>query len=90
LRAPAHVARRVVLERKGKTLRTATTKKALITPSPTGLSGSLAAEYPVLDTVLLSLDDSKAENIVPIDIHGKSPLATAPRASRACRRPTGC
>jgi ribosome-associated protein len=30
---------------------------------------------PVLETVLASLDDSKAENIVPIDIQGKSSLA---------------
>lgn len=72
---PAHVARRVVLDRKGKTLRTATTKKAITAPSPAGLSGSIAAEHPVLDTVLQSLDDSKAENIVPIDIQGKSPIA---------------
>jgi ribosome-associated protein len=65
----------VVLDRKGKTLRTATTKKALLAPSPAGLSGTHAAEHPVLETVLSSLDDSKAENIVPIDIQGKSPLA---------------
>lgn len=29
----------------------------------------------VLNSVLASLEDSKAENIVPIDIHGKSSLA---------------
>jgi len=67
--------RHVVLERKGKTLRTATTKKAQLAPSPAGLSGTLAAENPVLETVLRSLDNSKAENIVPIDIQGKSAIA---------------
>lgn len=43
-------------------------------PSPAGLSG-LDAATPALDTVLASLDDSKAENIVSIDIQGKSSLA---------------
>src|SRR5690606_7658601 len=37
--------------------------------------GAPGAEYPVLDTVRQSLDDSKAENLVPIDIQGKSPIA---------------
>ena len=41
-------------------------------PSPVGNSGSIA--YPALRTVLDSLDDSKAENIVSIDIQGKSSL----------------
>jgi ribosome-associated protein len=36
------------------------------------LSGSAAL---ALETVLASLEDSKAENIVSIDIQGKSPLA---------------
>lgn len=35
----------------------------------------VAGSSPALDTVLASLDDSKAENIVPIDIQGKSSLA---------------
>ncbi|MBO6717196.1 MAG: ribosome silencing factor [Rhizobiaceae bacterium] len=38
------------------------------------MSGYDAAS-PVLETVLASLDDSKAENIIPIDIQGKSALA---------------
>jgi ribosome-associated protein len=56
---------------KGKTLRTALRKKAEHAPSPagTGLDASRA-----LETVLSSLDDSKAENIVSIDIHGRSSL----------------
>ncbi|MCO5162142.1 MAG: ribosome silencing factor [Mesorhizobium sp.] len=41
-------------------------------PSTVGNSGSIA--YPALRTVLDSLDDSKAENIVSIDIQGKSSL----------------
>ncbi|CDX23219.1 Ribosomal silencing factor RsfS [Mesorhizobium plurifarium] len=42
-------------------------------PSPAGISGNDAATL-ALDTVLASLEDSKAENIVPIDIQGKSSL----------------
>lgn len=63
----------VVLVRKGKTLRTAHTRKASIDPSPADLSvqhDSSAA----LDLVLGSLEASKAENVVPIDIQGKSSL----------------
>ena len=43
-------------------------------PSPVQMSGFDAAP-PVLKTALASLEDSKAEEIVPIDIHGKSSLA---------------
>ena len=43
-------------------------------PSPAGLSGTIAQTM-VLDTVVGSLEDSKAENIVPIDIQGKSAIA---------------
>jgi ribosome-associated protein len=43
-------------------------------PSPAGLS-RFDVSRPVLETVLGSLEDSKAENIVPIDIQGKSTLA---------------
>lgn len=43
-------------------------------PSPARLSGKSAANL-ALNTVLASLDDAKAENIVPIDIQGKSSLA---------------
>ena len=42
-------------------------------PSPAGISGFDASSR-ALNTVLASLEDSKAENIVPIDIQGKSPL----------------
>mgnify|MGYP002403249916 FL=1 len=43
-------------------------------PSPARLSGKSAANL-ALNTVLASLEDAKAENIVPIDIQGKSSLA---------------
>jgi ribosome-associated protein len=42
-------------------------------PSPAGMSGN-AGPSPALETVIASLDDSKAENIVSIDIQGKSSL----------------
>ncbi|MEI9404853.1 ribosome silencing factor [Mesorhizobium argentiipisi] len=42
-------------------------------PSPAGISGNDAASL-AIDTVLASLEDSKAENIVSIDIQGKSSL----------------
>jgi len=42
-------------------------------PSPAGISGDVAVSR-ALQTVLASLDDSKAENIIPIDIQGKSSL----------------
>ena len=58
---------------KGKTLRTALRKKADFLPSPAGLSGNDASTR-ALETVLVSLEDSKAENIVSIDIQGKSSL----------------
>lgn len=41
-------------------------------PSPVGTSGSNATS--ALNLVLASLEDSKAENIVSIDIHKKSSL----------------
>lgn len=43
-------------------------------PSPAGMSGNEAVSR-ALATVLASLEDSKAENIVPIDIQGKSSIA---------------
>jgi ribosome-associated protein len=63
----------VVLVAKGKTLRTALRKKADIVPSPAGIGVSDASSR-ALETVLASLEDSKAENIVSIDIQGKSSL----------------
>jgi ribosome-associated protein len=42
-------------------------------PSPAGISGMDSVSR-ALETVLASLEDSKAENIVPIDIQGKSIL----------------
>ncbi|MGO4841930.1 ribosome silencing factor, partial [Rhizobiaceae sp. 2RAB30] len=40
-------------------------------PSPAGMNDFVSR---ALKTVLASLEDSKAENIVPIDIQGKSSL----------------
>jgi ribosome-associated protein len=58
---------------KGKTLVTATTRKATA-PTQNEISGKLAAQS-VIDIVLTSLDDSKAEEMVSINIEGKSALA---------------
>jgi ribosome-associated protein len=63
----------VVLAAKGNTLRTALWKKADIVPSPAGISVNDAVSR-AIKTVLASLEDSKAENIVSIDIQGKSSL----------------
>lgn len=43
-------------------------------PSPAGISGNETVSR-AIETVLASLEDSKAENIVSIDIQGKSSLA---------------
>jgi ribosome-associated protein len=59
-------------ERK-KHLRTALRKKAEISPSPAGISRNDDASR-AIKTVLTSLEDSKAENIVSIDIQAKSSL----------------
>ncbi|MGE0282975.1 MAG: ribosome silencing factor [Rhizobiaceae bacterium] len=48
-------------------------RKADIAPSSAGISGFDASSR-ALDTVLASLEDSKAEDIVSIDIHKKSSL----------------
>lgn len=48
-------------------------KKADIQPSPAGISGDAEISR-ALDIVLASLEDSKAEDIVSIDIQGKSSL----------------
>lgn len=58
---------------KGKTLRTALPKEAETTLSPVEIGAPAPTANP-LDTVLASLEDSKAENIVPIDLRGKSAL----------------
>jgi ribosome-associated protein len=58
---------------KGKTLRTALRKKADVAPSPAGISASALSSH-AIDTVLASLEDSKAEDIVSIDIRRKSSL----------------
>ncbi len=58
---------------KGKTLRTALRKKADTTLSAVGISVSAVPSL-TIDIVLASLDDSKAEDIVSIDIRKKSSL----------------
>ncbi|WP_173934269.1 ribosome silencing factor [Chelativorans sp. Marseille-P2723] len=58
---------------KGNTLGTALQKKASISPSQAGASETSLSR--AIRTALESLEDSKAENIVSIDIQGKSPLA---------------
>jgi ribosome-associated protein len=57
---------------KGKPLRTALRKKAE-QPSPAGITRSAEPSL-ALQAVLTSLEDSKAEDIVSIDIQGKSSL----------------
>lgn len=57
-----------------KLLRTQTLKKAVAVPSPSDPDGRAVAER-ILRTVLASLDASKAEDIVSLDIKGKSALA---------------
>jgi ribosome-associated protein len=71
--SPALKGELVVLAAKGNTLRTALRKKADIVPSPAGISVNDAVSR-AIKTVLASLEDSKAENIVSIDIQGKSSL----------------
>jgi ribosome-associated protein len=55
-------------------LRTTTLKKADDAPSTPDISDTEAADR-VLELVMESLDDSKAEDIVSIDIQGKSAMA---------------
>ncbi|MFC5387663.1 ribosome silencing factor [Aquamicrobium segne] len=52
-------------------MRTAFQKKADKAPST---AGARASQSHALDIVLASLEDSKAEDIVPIDLQGKSSL----------------
>jgi len=63
----------VVLHGKEIHLRTALRKKAEVQPSPAGISRNDDASR-AIETVLASLEDSKAENIVSIDIQRKSSL----------------
>lgn len=58
---------------KGKTLTTALQKKAQQAPSPAGIDLNEPTSGPI-ETVLASLEDSKAEDIVSIDIRKKSSL----------------
>lgn len=58
---------------KGKTLRIALRNKALPSPLPAGPREHDPSSIAIA-TILASLDDSKAENIVSIDIRGKSSL----------------
>ena len=55
-------------------MRTQTLKKADTMPSPSDPHGRADADQ-ILRTVLASLDDSKAEDTVSLDIQGKSALA---------------
>ncbi|MEM6462742.1 MAG: ribosome silencing factor [Pseudomonadota bacterium] len=64
---------RLVLYRKGKTLRTAHSKGNAGSISSPALESS-AAEFHALKLVLASLEESKAEDVVSIDISGKSAL----------------
>jgi ribosome-associated protein len=63
----------VVLAAKGKTLRTALRKKADFPLSPAGISRNDDVSR-AIKIVLASLEDSKAEDIVSIDIQSKSSL----------------
>ena len=60
---------------KGKTLITELRKEAETPLSSVETSAEATPATSQLETVLASLDDSKAENIVPIDLRGKSSLA---------------
>ncbi|MCK5744686.1 MAG: RsfS/YbeB/iojap family protein, partial [Oricola sp.] len=57
-----------------KPLRTTTLKKADLAPSTPDIGDTDAAKR-VLELVMESLDDSKAEDIVSINIQGKSAMA---------------
>lgn len=59
--------------RKGKKLRTADDKKVATTPSTAGVNDSSFASL-AFDTAMASLEDSKAEDIIPIDLRGRSAL----------------
>ncbi len=63
----------VVLKQKGKTLRTAQNKGNSIAVSSSVLESGDAARH-TLKLVLASLEESKSEDVVSIDIAGKSAL----------------
>lgn len=54
-------------------LRTAIEKKGANTPSPAEISGEATVSQ-ALEVLLASLEDSKAEDIISIDLRGKSAL----------------
>ncbi len=54
-------------------LRTAIEKKGVVTPSPAEISGEATVSH-ALEVLLASLEDSKAEDIISIDLRGKSAL----------------
>jgi ribosome-associated protein len=62
------------IPKKGKPLRTDTSRKATKAPSPAEIA-AIAPVSQALNTILATLDDAKAEEIVTIDIQGKSALA---------------
>jgi len=59
--------------RKGTTLRTAIEKKAHHAPSPVGMNETAFVSQ-TFDAALASLQNSKAESIIPIDIRGRSSI----------------
>jgi ribosome-associated protein len=59
---------------KGNPLRTATSKKATKTPSHVEMA-AISPSAHALKTIMATLDDAKAEEIVSIDIQGKSSIA---------------
>jgi ribosome-associated protein len=59
--------------RKGTTLRTAIEKKAHHAPSPVGMNETAFVSQ-TFDAALASLENSKAESIIPIDIRGRSSI----------------
>lgn len=54
-------------------MRTAIEKKDVNTPSPAEISGEATVSH-ALEVLLASLEDSKAEDIISVDLRGKSAL----------------
>lgn len=65
--------RTALFQWEGKTLRTAIEKKAALAPSVVGMDETNFVSR-TFDMALASLDDSKAEAIIPIDMRGRSAL----------------